>query len=78
MSRSHAVWDNDDPSPPPIVVKPACQMRLWCKRCGDRYLIVLPASLTMVSGILRLFGDEHAACKPRGGGDEPPPSETTP
>ena len=62
---SHVVWDNDPPGPPPVTLAPEQQMRLWCKHCGDRYLIVVPAAVDMVAGIMQLFERVHRSCKPR-------------
>lgn len=36
---------------------------LDCEHCGDRFTFLLPCSLTDASGMMRVFSENHRACK---------------
>ena len=58
----HVVWDTSGPRPEPVV-PPESQLVLRCTRCGHKYVLPLPVSMTMVSVVCKQYGREHARCK---------------
>lgn len=59
----HVIWDNRE-APPLLTLAPEEQLVLRCLHCGDRYVMALPASLSMTSAVCKQYGREHRHCKP--------------
>jgi hypothetical protein len=61
---AHVIWDNLTRRDI-VVLRPEQQLVMRCLHCGDRYVAVLPAPMSFVSGILGLYVKEHEGCEPR-------------
>lgn len=65
MSESHHVVVDFAGPRPELVVPPEEQLVLRCMHCGDRYVLPLPVSVTMVSAVTKVYTREHRSCKER-------------
>lgn len=58
----HVVVDFAGPRPE-YVVAPENQLVLRCQRCGDKYILPLPVSLTMSALVMKQYTKEHRRCR---------------
>jgi len=64
VKDEHVVCDFSGPRPP-VLLAPENQLPMQCLHCGDRYVLPLPASVSMVAVVSKQYVREHRRCKPR-------------
>ena len=71
MNEDHIICDLTGPFEP-VTFGPLEQIPMLCKHCGTRFVLALPASLTMVAIVAKQFAKEHRRCKARPSTTHPP------
>lgn len=54
----HVVWDNMTPREA-LTLQPEQQFVLRCTHCGDRYVLAVPATVTVMAAVLRAYEKDH-------------------
>jgi hypothetical protein len=68
-NADHVVMDMGGSSEP-LLLSPLEQLPMQCLNCGEKYVLVLPASVSIVAAVGKQFTKQHRRCKPRNpGGD---------
>lgn len=61
---SHVIWDNMTPRDA-VTLPPEQQFVLRCSHCGDRYVLALPCTVTVMVAVTRAYVKDHRHCKQR-------------
>jgi hypothetical protein len=61
----HVLWDNMSEREA-LTLPPENQFVLRCKHCGDRYVLPVPATVTVMAAVTRAYVKDHRHCKPPG------------
>lgn len=59
---AHVIWDNLAPRDA-LTVPPERQMVFRCTHCGDRYVLLVPCSVTIVAAVARAYERQHRHCR---------------
>jgi hypothetical protein len=60
----HVVWDNMTPRDA-VTLQPEQQWVMRCTHCGERFVLPLPCSVSMLAAVTRAYVKDHRHCKPR-------------